>query len=55
MARKRKPEKTIQSTLRLPVSLWEAVRRIAERKRVSQQWVVTTAVIEYVEREEKQR
>jgi len=53
VARKRKAEKTIQSTMRLPVSLWEAINRIAERKRVSMQWCVVQSVIEFVEREEK--
>jgi hypothetical protein len=52
VARKaKKPEQTIQSTMRLPVDVWEAIRSIADRKRLSMQQAVIFAIEEYVERE----
>jgi hypothetical protein len=49
--RKAKPEKVIQSTMRLPVSLWEGINAIAARKRLSMAQAVVQAVEEYIQRE----
>jgi hypothetical protein len=52
-AKRAKPEKTIQSTMRLPVDLWEGIRTIADRKRLSMQQAVIFAIEQYIERETK--
>jgi hypothetical protein len=39
--------------MRLPVDLWEAIRSIADRKRLSMQQAVIFAVEQYIEREKK--
>jgi hypothetical protein len=45
-----KKERTIQSTMRLPKSLWKAINRIAAGRDLSMQQVVTRALREYVAR-----
>jgi hypothetical protein len=50
-AKTSKREKTVQSTMRLPVDLWEAIRQIADRKRLSMQQAVIFAIEEYIQRE----
>lgn len=47
----KKPEKTLNSTLRLPVSLHAAINRVAERKRLSMAQAIIQAIDEYIQRE----
>jgi hypothetical protein len=54
MAKKAKGEKVIQSTMRIPASLWKELNRIADRKRLSQNQAVVVAVEEYIQREGRQ-
>jgi predicted HicB family RNase H-like nuclease len=51
MAKKAKPEKTIQCGLRLPASLHAAISRLAASKRLSVNQAVVAAVDEYIQRE----
>jgi predicted transcriptional regulator len=53
MKKKAKPEKVIQSTLRLPESIWKRIHAIAAGKRLSMAQAAVTAIEEYCEREEK--
>jgi hypothetical protein len=50
-AKRVKPEATVQSTMRLPRDLWEQIRTIADRKRLSMQQAVIFAIEEYIQRE----
>ena len=51
----KKPEKTMHSTLRLPLSLHTAINRIAERKRLSMAQAIIQAVDEYIQREREKQ
>ena len=46
-----KKEEAIQSTMRLPKSLWKKINRIASKQDLSMQQVVNRALREYVARE----
>ncbi len=46
-----KPEKIVQSAMRLPADLHKAITRIAKSKRLSISQAVVQAVSEYVQRE----
>ena len=51
MTKRGKPEKIIQSAMRLPADLHKALTRIAESKRLSLNQAVVTAIDEYIQRE----
>jgi predicted HicB family RNase H-like nuclease len=51
MAKKAKPEKIIQTGLRLPADLHAAIARIADRKRLSMAQAIIQAIDEYIQRE----
>lgn len=52
--KKAKPERIIQSAMRLPADLHKAITRIAASKRLSINQAVVTAIDEYIQREGEQ-
>jgi predicted transcriptional regulator len=56
MKKKHRPkEEIVQSTMRLPRSLWERLNHIAIDKRLSQSQAVVQAIEEYCKREGESR
>jgi predicted DNA-binding protein len=48
-----KKEKVVQTSLRLPVDLWERIRMAAYMQRLSMSQAIVVAIEEYCERDEK--